>query len=70
VYKGRELECGVSLGETCVIECCIVWFTDCRYTCSVYKGRDLECGVGLGETCAIECCIVWFTDCRYTEQCV
>ena len=31
MYKGREVECGVGLGETCVIQCCIVWFTDCRY---------------------------------------
>jgi hypothetical protein len=29
VYKGREVEWGVGLGEMCVTEYRIVWFTDC-----------------------------------------
>jgi hypothetical protein len=29
VCKGSDTECGVGLGEMCVIECSIVWFTDC-----------------------------------------
>ena len=28
IYKGSEVEWGVGLGEMCVIEYCIVWFTD------------------------------------------
>jgi len=29
VYKGSEVECGVGLGEMCVLDFCIVWFTHC-----------------------------------------
>ena len=29
VYKGSEVEWGLGLGEICVIEYCVVWFTHC-----------------------------------------
>ena len=44
VYKGSEVDWGVCFGEMCVIECCIVWFTDCLVYLVVFNTHSSTVG--------------------------